>query len=66
MPAKRTSHKTVSTRVFGQPSERRKRAVRAGLYARVSTHDQQDVEVQRFFRPGRFSEELGDLINSLL
>ena len=63
MPINRAYNAAASHRVFGQGQ---KTPFRAGLYARVSTHDQQDVEVQRFFRPGRFSEELGDLINSLL
>jgi resolvase-like protein len=47
MPAKRASNRTVSHRVFGQPSDRRKNPVRAGLYARVSTHDQQTLPLQR-------------------
>jgi len=47
MPAKRASNRTVSHRVFGQPSQRRKNPVRVGLYARVSTHDQQTLPLQR-------------------
>src|SRR5881409_3809863 len=47
MPAKRASNGTVSRRVFGQPSHRRNYPVRAGLYARVSTHDQQTLPLQR-------------------
>ena len=47
MPPKRASDRTVSPRVFGQPSHRRGNAVRAGLYARVSTHDQQTLPLQR-------------------
>lgn len=47
MPAKRASNGTVSHRVFGQPSYRGKHPVRAGLYARVSTHDQQTLPLQR-------------------
>jgi len=35
------------TQGFGQPAERRKNPVRAGLYARVSTHDQQTLSLQR-------------------
>jgi len=46
------AHKTgsdpaVSHRVFGKPSRRREHLVRAGLYARVSTHDQQTLPLQR-------------------
>jgi putative DNA-invertase from lambdoid prophage Rac len=47
MPPKPASKNTVSHRVFGQPSHRRKNPVRAGLYARVSTHDQQTLSLQR-------------------
>lgn len=47
MPAKRASPNAVSRRVFGQPSRRAKTPVRAGLYARVSTHDQQTLPLQR-------------------
>jgi putative DNA-invertase from lambdoid prophage Rac len=47
MPKKWASNNTVSHRVFGQPSHRRKNPVRAGLYARVSTHDQQTLPLQR-------------------
>jgi len=46
MPGKRASQKTESRRVFGQGSGRRKAAFRAGLYARVSTHDQQTLPMQ--------------------
>ena len=46
MPRKRASNRTVSPRVFGQPTHRRKHPVRAGLYARVSTHDQQTLGLQ--------------------
>jgi putative DNA-invertase from lambdoid prophage Rac len=46
MPTKRASPNTVSRRVFGQPSRRTKTPVRAGLYARVSTHDQQTLPLQ--------------------
>jgi hypothetical protein len=45
MAAKQTSQKTKSARVFGQarkPSE----MFRAGLYARVSTHDQRTLPSQ--------------------
>ena len=43
MPAKRASRKTKSRRVFGHG---RKTQIRAGLYARVSTHDQQTLRLQ--------------------
>jgi len=43
MPAKRASRKTKSRRVFGH---RPKTQFRAGLYARVSTHDQQTLKLQ--------------------
>ena len=43
MPAKRASNNTVSRRVFGHL---RKTPIRAGLYARVSTHDQQTLRLQ--------------------
>ncbi len=42
----RASHKTKSPRVFGHPSGRSKTVVRAGLYASVSTQDQQTVPMQ--------------------
>jgi putative DNA-invertase from lambdoid prophage Rac len=47
MPLKQASRKAVSRRVFGQALYRRKAPVRAGLYARVSTHDQQTLPLQR-------------------
>jgi putative DNA-invertase from lambdoid prophage Rac len=47
VPVKQASHGTESAQVFGQPSHRRKNPVRAGLYARVSTHDQQTLPLQR-------------------
>ena len=47
MPRKRASNRTESHRVFGHPSYRRKTPVRAGLYARVSSHDQQTLPLQR-------------------
>ena len=47
MPTKRASDMTVSRRFFGQPpSHRRNNPVRTGLYARVSTHDQQTLPLQ--------------------
>lgn len=42
MPRKRASNRTVSRRVFGQG----RKPARAGLYARVSTHDQQTLRLQ--------------------
>jgi len=45
MRAKRTPDTTKSTRVFGQRQEPAK-MFRAGLYARVSTHDQQTLPLQ--------------------
>jgi putative DNA-invertase from lambdoid prophage Rac len=45
MAAKRASAKAKSTRVFGQRQESAK-MFRAGLYARVSTHDQQTLPLQ--------------------
>src|SRR2546428_9691967 len=47
MPGKRHSANADSRQVFGQPSDRRKHPVRAGLYARVSTHDQRTLPLQR-------------------
>lgn len=47
MPRKRASDRAALHRVFGQPSRRRKNPLRAGLYARVSTHDQQTLPLQR-------------------
>ena len=43
MPTKRGSARTLSRQVFGHG---RKTATRAGLYARVSTHDQQTLRMQ--------------------
>jgi predicted site-specific integrase-resolvase len=43
MPAKQASRTTTSRRVFGH---RTKTQIRAGLYARVSTHDQQTLKLQ--------------------
>jgi predicted site-specific integrase-resolvase len=43
--AKRASKTTKSTRVFGQRQEPPK-MFRVGLYARVSTHDQQTLLLQ--------------------
>lgn len=46
MPVKRASEKPKSRRVFGHPGERSKTALRTGLYARVSTNDQQTLPMQ--------------------
>jgi len=46
MAGKRASGKPDSPRVFGQGAGRRKTPCRAGLYARVSTHDQQTLPLQ--------------------
>ncbi len=46
MPVKRASMKSESRRVFGRPSKPPKTALRAGLYARVSTNDQQTLPMQ--------------------
>jgi Resolvase, N terminal domain len=45
MPIKRDSPKTESDNVFGQP-RKRSEMLRAGLYARVSTNDQQTLAMQ--------------------
>lgn len=46
MGEKRASRKANSPRVFGHPRKRRPVELRAGLYARVSTHDQQTIPLQ--------------------
>lgn len=45
MPAKRPANNTKSRKVFGQ-SRRQMKMFRAGLYARVSTNDQQTIPMQ--------------------
>src|SRR5438477_7323634 len=45
MPRKRTSEKANSEDVFGQ-ARKRSKMLRAGLYARVSTNDQQTLAMQ--------------------
>jgi putative DNA-invertase from lambdoid prophage Rac len=45
MPAKRTSKRAKSSRVFGH-ARKRSKMLRAGLYARVSTNDQQTLPLQ--------------------
>jgi putative DNA-invertase from lambdoid prophage Rac len=46
MPVKRASAKSKSQRVFGHPGKSSKAVLRAGLYARVSTNDQQTLPMQ--------------------
>src|SRR6516165_9080614 len=46
MPVKRASAKRKSRRVFGHPGKSSKAVLRAGLYARVSTSDQQTLPMQ--------------------
>jgi len=46
MGEKRVSRKTKSPRVFGHPSKQAQTKLRAGLYARVSTQDQQTIPMQ--------------------
>jgi putative DNA-invertase from lambdoid prophage Rac len=46
MARKRASRKAKSGNVFGHPPHRAKTPLRAGLYARVSTQDQQTIPMQ--------------------
>src|SRR2546428_13790416 len=46
MAGKRASGKVKSPKVFGHPSKQVNAELRAGLYARVSTHDQQTIPLQ--------------------
>ena len=46
MPIKRVSGRQKSRRVFGHPGKPSKTALRAGLYTRVSTNDQQTLPMQ--------------------
>lgn len=46
MAEKRGSPKPKSPRVFGHPSKHASTKLRVGLYARVSTHDQQTIPMQ--------------------
>jgi DNA invertase Pin-like site-specific DNA recombinase len=46
MGEKRTSRNPKSPRVFGQPSKQAPTNLRVGLYARVSTQDQQTIPMQ--------------------
>ena len=46
MPVKRASGKSKSQEVFGHPAKPPKTALRAGLYGRVSTNDQQTLPMQ--------------------
>ena len=46
MAEKRASRKPKSPRVFGHPSKQAQTKLRVGLYARVSTNDQQTIPLQ--------------------
>ena len=46
MPGKQGSATAKSRRVFGHPGKRTRTALRAALYVRVSTHDQQTLPMQ--------------------
>jgi DNA invertase Pin-like site-specific DNA recombinase len=46
MGEKRVSRKPKLPKVFGHPPRRAKTPLRVGLYARVSTHDQQTIPLQ--------------------
>lgn len=46
MPVKRASANSKSRRVFGHPGKQPKSRLRAALYARVSTNDQQTLPMQ--------------------
>ena len=46
MAEKRASRTTKSPRVFGHPSKQARTKLRVGLYARVSTQDQQTIPLQ--------------------
>lgn len=46
MGEKRASRKPKPPKVFGHPPRRAKTPLRVGLYARVSTHDQQTIPLQ--------------------
>jgi len=46
MGEKRASRKSKSPRVFGHPPRRAKTPLRVGLYARISTQDQQTIPLQ--------------------
>jgi hypothetical protein len=46
MAEKRASRKPKSPGVFGHPSKQAQTKRRVGLYARVSTHDQQTIPLQ--------------------
>ena len=47
MPRKRASDTAVLRGVFGHAVGKQKTPCRAGLYARISTHDQQTLPLQR-------------------
>jgi hypothetical protein len=46
MAGKRVFRRAKSRKVFGHPSKQANAALRTGLYARVSTHDQQTIPLQ--------------------
>ncbi|MFP5228430.1 MAG: recombinase family protein, partial [Acidobacteriota bacterium] len=46
MPGKQAPKTAKSGRVFGHPGKRAKTVLRVGLYARLSTHDQQTLAMQ--------------------
>lgn len=46
MGEKRSSRTPKSSRVFGHPAKQVPTKLRVGLYARVSTHDQQTIPLQ--------------------
>jgi len=46
MGQKRAPARSKSGRVFGHPSKQAKTELRVGLYAGVSTHDQQTIPLQ--------------------
>jgi hypothetical protein len=54
MGGKRASRKSKTPRVLGHPSRRAQTGLRVGLYARVSTQDQQTIPLQ--IRAGLFGE----------
>ncbi len=59
MAGKRASSKPDSPRFFGQGAGRRKTPCRVGLYARVSTYDQQTLSLQnRAMRNGVSKAEI--------
>lgn len=53
MPVKRASAKSKSRRVFGHLGKPSKSVLRVGLYARVSTNDQQASDIYHADEEGR-------------